>query len=227
MLVWVSPLNPYFKQHGAARNLGHKAHRLADTLSVSQRMDLYKMLVSHWGGHDPVVLGGPEPLTRFDHCPDNPGRTFVEQMMYVDTLSYLPGDILTKVDRASMGASLEVRVPFLDHRIIEFAWSVPLAFKVRDEKSKWLLRRVLDRYIPAKLMDRPKMGFAVPVGQWLRGPLREWAEDLLSENEIRQQGYLDAGAVREKWREHSLGQRDWQYHLWDVLMFQSWLRSAH
>jgi asparagine synthase (glutamine-hydrolysing) len=216
-----------FERIGGVRNLGQKAHRLADTLSTEQRMGLYKSLVSHWHHPDQLVLNGSEPSTLFDRCPRNDRRGFIEQMMYVDSLSYLPGDILTKVDRASMGASLEVRVPFLDHRIIEFAWSVPLAYKIRDSKTKWLLRQVLRRYVPDELVERPKMGFGIPVGQWLRGPLREWAEDLLSESEINRHGYLRAAPIREKWREHVLGHNDWQYHLWDVLMFQSWLRCAN
>lgn len=220
------PVKPVFDRIGPVSNLGQKVHRLADTLSTEQRMGLYKNLVSHWHQPDQIVLNASEPITMFDRCPENDRRGFIEQMMYVDTLSYLPGDILTKVDRASMGASLEVRVPFLDHRIIEFAWSVPISFKIRDAKTKWLLRQILRRYVPNALVDRPKMGFAIPVGQWLRGPLREWAEDLLSENEINKHDYLRVEPIRQKWREHVLGQHDWQYHLWDVLMFQSWLRCA-
>lgn len=225
--VLLAPMKTYFGRYGTGGDLGLKAHRLADTLNISDRMHLYKLLVSHWGDPGLVVLDGNEPATRFDLCPRNHQRAFVEQMMFIDTLTYLPGDILTKVDRASMGVSLEVRVPYLDHRVVEFAWQVPMRYKEKDAKTKWLLRQVLDRYVPPALIERPKMGFAVPVGQWLRGPLRDWAEDLLSASEIDKHGYLNAQPIREKWDEHVSGRHDWNYHLWDVLMFQSWLRSAH
>ena len=224
--VALLPMRAYFARHGAVGDLGHKAHRLADTLDIDHRVHLYKLLISHWGSPESIVINGSEPQTLLDCCPHNPDRTFVEQMMYIDMLTYLPGDILTKVDRASMGTSLEVRVPFLDHRIVEFSWQVPMAAKVNEDKNKWLLRQVLSRYVPETLIDRPKMGFAVPVGQWLRGPLRNWAEDLLSVSELTKHDYLKVDPIRKKWSEHINGQRDWQYHLWDVLMFQSWLRSA-
>jgi asparagine synthase (glutamine-hydrolysing) len=147
-------------------------------------------------------------------------------LMFDDTLAYLPDDILVKVDRTSMSVGLEARVPILDHRVIELAWSLPLSLKFRDGGTKWALRRVLDRHVPASLVERPKMGFGLPIDVWLRGPLRSWAEELLSPARLRREGLLEPGPILEKWREHVNGARDWHYYLWDVLVLQSW-REAH
>jgi len=182
-----------------------------------------RRLISHWDNPESLVLNSVEPKgvvwdTKVrDLVPD-----FIDRMRYLDLLTYLPDDILTKVDRASMAASLEARVPLLDHRVVEFSWRLPMHFKVRDGQGKWLLRQVLYKYVPKEMVERPKMGFGVPIDKWLRGPLRDWAENLLDENRLREQGYLNPCLVREKWQEHLSGTRNWQYHLWNVLMFQAW-----
>jgi asparagine synthase (glutamine-hydrolysing) len=144
-------------------------------------------------------------------------------MMLLDLLGYLPDDILVKVDRASMGVSLEARAPFLDHRVVELAWRLPLRQKVRGGEGKWILRRILDRHVPRSLLERPKQGFAVPIDSWLRGPLRGWAEDSLSADRLRRDGYLDPGPVQAALRDHLSGRRNRQHELWAVLAFQSWL----
>lgn len=143
--------------------------------------------------------------------------------MCLDTCSYLPGDILTKVDRAAMHVGLETRVPFLDHRIIEFAWQLPLSMKIKDNGGKRIVRSLLHRYLPDSLIDRPKAGFAVPLDGWLRGPLREWAEAMLSREYIERKGFLNPAPVVLRWNEHIAGQRNWGHHLWDVLIFHQWL----
>ena len=146
-------------------------------------------------------------------------------MMVADMLTYLPNDILTKVDRAAMSFSLETRVPFLNHKIVEFCSSLPISLKLRKGTSKWILRQVLYKYVPPELIERPKAGFAVPINDWLRGSLRNWAEELLDENLMKQEGFFEVKQIRNKWSEHLSGRRNWEHHLWDVLMFQSWLRN--
>jgi asparagine synthase (glutamine-hydrolysing) len=202
---------------------GNRLYRLAEALGVRDREDLYRRLVSHTHSPESLVLGGHEPPTALTDGEWIRVRDYVQEMMYLDTVSYLPDDILTKVDRASMATSLEARVPLLDHRVVEFAWRLPMRLKVRDGQGKWILRQVLDRYLPRQLVERPKMGFAMPIDAWLRGPLRAWAEDLLDEQRLREEGYLDWRAVRAMWSEHLSGKRNSQGRLWDILMFQAWL----
>lgn len=220
----LSPLLPKrFKQ----QRYGDKLHKLAEVLTVTSAEALYLDLMSHWKSPSSLVLGASEPLTaltdesRWAMLPE-----FTQRMMYLDSISYLPDDILVKVDRASMGVSLESRVPFLDHRVVEFAWQIPVSMKIREGKGKWLLRQVLYKYVPKELVERPKMGFGVPIDTWLRGPLRDWAEDLLSEKRLCEEGFFDPQPIREKWADHLSGRRNWQYYLWDVLMFQAWLSES-
>lgn len=205
-------------------NLADRLPKLAEVLAHRDGEAFYRQLVSHWKDPARVVLGASEPetlLSRKDRLPGLPDLR--ERMMYLDMMSYLPDDILTKVDRASMAVSLEARVPLLDHRLVEFAWKVPTGYKYLHGQGKWLLRQVLYRYVPRHLMERPKMGFGVPIEQWLRGPLRDWAEALLDERRLREEGFFDPAPIRRMWSEHLSGKRRWQYHLWDVLMFQAWL----
>jgi len=204
-------------------HLADRLSKLADVVKEDSSEAYYRRLVSHWMEPAAVVLGGTEPRTIFaapDSLPKLPGLR--EQMMYMDSLTYLPDDILTKVDRASMAVSLEARVPLLDHRVVEFSWRVPTSLKYRDSKAKWLLREVLYRYVPRELMERPKIGFGVPIDAWLCGPLREWAEELLGEKRLREEGFFDPVPIQKMWYEHVTGQRRWHYYLWDVLMFQAW-----
>jgi asparagine synthase (glutamine-hydrolysing) len=206
---------------------GDRVHKLASVLAVQTPDALYHGLVSHWPQPDALVRGAREAVTPLTDRSQWAGLPdFTDRMMFLDALTYLPDDILVKVDRASMAVNLEVRVPMLDHRLVEFAWRVPLSSKNRNNQGKWLLRQVLYRYVPPSLVDRPKMGFGVPIDSWLRGPLRAWAEELLDARRLRDQGYFDPGPIRAKWSEHLSGVRNWQYWLWDVLMFQAWLEAS-
>lgn len=205
-------------------NSGDKLHKGAEVLGSHSADALYLGLVSHWRDPASVVIGGSEPSTLLTgNSPSLSGLDEVQRMMALDMLTYLPDDILVKVDRAAMGVSLETRVPFLDHRVVEFAWRLPQSMKLRDGQTKWALRQVLYRHVPQTLIERPKMGFGVPIGDWLRGPLRDWAESLLDETRLRNEGFFAPELVRRKWQEHLSCQRNWQGHLWDVLMFQAWL----
>ncbi len=219
----LSFLEPALPGRLRAQLPGDKLHKLAGILACASPEELYRGLVSHWEP-EAVIFGASEPATVLTDralWADLPDIT--QRMMFLDLVSYLPDDILAKLDRASMAVSLEARVPLLDHRVAEFAWHLPLAMKVRNGQGKWILRQVLYNYVPQALIERPKMGFGVPIDAWLRGPLRDWAESLLDESRLRQEGYFDPAPIRRKWAEHLSGQRNWQYHLWDVLMFQAWL----
>lgn len=198
--------------------LGDKVHKFA-ALLIQSSDDLYKNLVSFWEKPAELVVGGaeifswPQPITNLN---------FVEQMQYIDSVTYLPDDILTKVDRASMSVSLETRMPLLDYRLVEFVWTLPFQFKLRNKETKWLLRRILEKYLPHQLVERPKMGFGVPIGHWLRDQLVEWAEDLLSTHKLQEDNLLNAQLIRQRWEEHLSKKRNWQHPLWGVLMFQLW-----
>jgi asparagine synthase (glutamine-hydrolysing) len=202
---------------------GDKLHKITTLLDNPERDAIYRRLVSQWERPEEVAVAGLEPrgpLWDASIAKDFPD--FVARMQFLDMVSYLPEDILTKVDRATMAVGLEGRVPLLDHRVVAYSWSLPLAFKVRGGRGKWLLRRVLDRYVPRSLVERPKMGFGVPIDAWLRGPLREWAESLLAPTRLAADGLVRVEPVRRAWREHLEGSRNWQYPLWTVLMLQAW-----
>jgi len=204
--------------------IGRKLRTLADFLAARDARHLYTQFHTHWKQPEQIVIDGSLPSTPFyDYRKWVDRGNVLEAMMYADAITYLPDDILTKVDRASMGVSLEVRVPLLDHRVVEFAWSLPASFKVRAGQSKWILRQLLARYVPPTLVERPKVGFGVPIDDWLRGPLRDWAEALLDVRRLNAEGYFRAKPIRKKWSEHLSGQHNWHYYLWDVLMFQAWL----
>ncbi|MEI7590671.1 MAG: asparagine synthase-related protein, partial [Deltaproteobacteria bacterium] len=209
-------------------SIGDKLHKGAIALTSKSVDELYCRMVSHYSDMGDIVIGGNEHQTFLTkNAPSLTALSAVERMMVLDLLTYLQDDILTKVDRAAMSVSLETRTPFLDHRIIEFAWQLPMKFKIKNGQSKWVLRQILNKYVPAELTKRPKMGFGIPIDSWLRGPLRDWAEDLLNENRLKQEGFFNPAPIRLKWDEHISGQRNWQYHLWDVLMFQAWRISVN
>ena len=208
-----------------------KVHRFAEKvpkgakiLSARSADEVYLQICSHWKHPERVVLGGEDNVGQFMD-PRHSARfpDFVERMMLLDASAYMVDDILTKVDRASMAVSLEARVPLLDHRVFEFAWSVPLSMRFKDGQTKWPIREVLARHVPREMFERPKMGFGIPVGEWLRGPLVDWAENLLDEQRLKEEGVFEPKAIRKAWSAHLSGNFNQHYKLWDVLMFQAWL----
>jgi asparagine synthase (glutamine-hydrolysing) len=201
---------------------GDKIHKIAAALRISDSSALYRRLVSNWEPAE-VMPGVAEPrglLWEESVAQDFPD--LLQRMQFLDLVTYLPDDILTKVDRASMAVALEARVPLIDHRVVEFSWRLPSHAKIRGGKGKWLLRQVLYRHVPEHLVERPKMGFGIPLGDWLRGPLRDWAGHLLSKDRLDEAGLVDSTVVRKHWDEHQKGTRNWQYLLWDVLMLEAW-----
>ncbi len=201
----------------------HRIQWLGDILALDTFEGLYHNSVSHWTHPGEVTIGGVEPDTSFT----DPSRWaavegLVPRMMYLDMVSYLPDDIMVKVDRASMAVSLESRAPFLDHDVVEFAWRVPQSMRVRGDRGKWILRNLLDRYVPRSLIERPKRGFSVPIDEWLRGPLKDWAAALLDENVLRDDGFFEPAPILQRWSEHQSGACNWKNMLWNVLMFQAW-----
>lgn len=228
--VWdrlITMAQPLLPKGWSSGSPGYKVQKFAEAAAAVSAEDMYLRLASHWDDPAAVVVGSREPPTAIT----DPKRWaslsgITARMLYLDLVTYLPDDILTKVDRASMAVGLEARVPLLDHRVVEWAWRLPLGLKIRDGQSKWLLRQVLYRHVPRALIERPKSGFGVPLGAWLRGPLRAWAEELLSERRLSSEGFFHPRPVRARWADHVAGKRDWGYHLWDVLMFQAWLEAT-
>jgi asparagine synthase (glutamine-hydrolysing) len=207
----------------ALRLPGDKLHKVAALAEVDSPYEFYQRLRSQWTDPTQVMAGAPKlamPVVtdRFD-------APFAQQMMFYDLTQYLPDDILAKVDRASMAVSLEARVPLLDHEIVEFAWRLPMSWKIQGRTQKWILRQVLARHVPLSLVERPKTGFGVPVGQWLRGPIKDWAAELLQESEVRGEGIFDHAVVAETWKAHQIGRGNHEHRLWAILMFQSWWRA--
>ncbi|MBK1644911.1 asparagine synthase (glutamine-hydrolyzing) [Thiocapsa imhoffii] len=221
------PLGRFLPGPLAINNPGDRLHKAVDVLTGESPEALYLRMLSHWKDPAAIVIGAREPVTVLtDPALRAHTGSITESMMFMDSLLYLPDDILVKVDRASMAVSLEARVPLLDHRVFEFAWSLPLHWKVRGRVGKLPLRQICERYCPPALFERPKMGFGIPLEHWLRGPLRDWAEALLAPARLRADGILHPEPIRLLWEEHLAGRRNWSYYLWDVLMFQAWLDAT-
>jgi len=212
-----------FGLNSMARTPGEKIHKIAAILGAAGPEAMYSRLTSHCSESENVVVGVLPDSSIGEGPAWLDSLSITEQIMYIDAASYLPDDIFVKVDRASMAVSLEARAPFVDHRVVEFAWSLPLPMKIRKKQGKWILREVLKKYIPVSMFERPKSGFAVPLSDWLRGPLRSWAEELLKEDRLQREGYLDPKMVRSRWTQVLQGKGNWHFQIWNVLMFQAWL----
>lgn len=223
MLVSISPEH-WDKILGIVKQrlLGEKLHKLASIIDLKTPADVYQRLISQWPDPNDLVINANYQQIKLKEFSQ---LDFVENMMLTDAISYLPDDIMVKVDRAGMAVSLENRAPYLDHELIEWMWHLPLHMKIRNGETKWLLRRVLEKHVPKYLFDRPKMGFGVPLGTWLRGPLKNWASELLDQSLLNQQGFFNSEPIIQKWRQHLLGKYNYQYQLWPILMFQAWLNN--
>ncbi|MCK5895147.1 MAG: asparagine synthase (glutamine-hydrolyzing) [Endozoicomonadaceae bacterium] len=209
-------------------NLGKKIHKGAGVLTARSLGDCYKGVMSHWQNPENVVIGAAEPATAINNPKRSPKLSDnIEQLMAIDSISYLPDDILTKVDRACMGVSLEGRIPFLNHKVVEFAWRLPFNYKLNNGNTKCCLKKVLLKHVPRELIERPKMGFGVPIGDWLRGPLKEWADILLSSHRLAKEGIFKPAPIATMWQEHLSGEQNWQHQLWDILMFQAWYEENY
>lgn len=203
-----------------------KLAKLRDVMTARTPQDLYRQVLSHWPKPQAVVLGAKEPVSLLNSPEAWPSTdSFQHWMMAMDAQTYMVDDVLTKVDRAGMANSLETRIPLLDHRVFEFAWQLPLSMKIREGTGKWVLREILYKHLPKPMFDRPKKGFSIPLAAWLRGPLRDWAETLLSERRLKTEGYFDATTIRMAWLAHLNGRVDHSTRLWGVLMFQAWLEE--
>ena len=223
--LWNATMGKLVSNKGPQVNFGDKLHKGAKVLDAHNIDELYSRLISNIDDREQWIINHVVAVGKDFYHTDFNELEPVERMMVRDLLGYLPTDILTKVDRAAMAVSLETRVPFLDPSVIEFSAALPLEYKIRDGVSKWVLREVLYKYVPKDLIERPKMGFGVPLAEWLRGPLRDWAEELLEEQRLQQEGFFNVALVRKKWQEHLTGKRNWHHQLWNVLMFQTWLEK--
>lgn len=217
-LIRLLPDNKNFK------NFGHKMHKGANALEAKNFFELYHIICSDWLNPNEVVINGNEPINYYTELKKSiSSLNNYEKMMILDLMDYLPNDILVKIDRAAMTSSLETRMPFLSHKLIEFAWKIPHNLKFRNGEGKWILKQILNKYVPKNLTGRSKKGFSIPLDNWLRGPLKDWAENLLNEKRLSQEGYFDYKLIRKKWSEHLSHKNNWQLDLWNVLMFQAWI----